>query len=250
MDEEEDETDENDEDEEEEEKEKEDDEETEDDVKEENYKDDEDLQEEEERKDIGEEINGKEGEEDKEESPRVSLEPNEREASTTLTTIITPIIKKGKRQRQTPLYFKTSKSTRIRQGKPQTPTKIPIVIQDSPKKQEKIPSPKSLITYVRIPMTRSTSSKGKEILQDTQHYLEEAETILHDTLLNLQETQKLENEGGQQQETKEKDPNLKEPSPQHNLDSCYRFFEGGRVLPQKFAIPLFFELEKQRAKIH
>ena len=53
-----------------------------------------------------------------------------------------------------------------------------------------------------------------------------------------------------QQETKREDPELREPSNQPNLDSYYRFIEGGRVIPQKFPIPLFFELEKERAKTH
>jgi len=60
----------------------------------------------------------------------------------------------------------------------------------------------------------------------------------------------LESEVGEQQETKEEDPETKEPSPQPNLDSYYRFIEGGRVIPQKVAIPSFFELEKERARTH
>lgn len=116
-----DETKENEEDEEEEEKEKEDDEETEEDDKEETDKDIEDLQEEEEMKDISEEIKGKEGTKNKEESLRVSLEPTDREAAASLTAL------------STSLYFRTRKITTIRQGKPQTPTKTPILIEDSPK---------------------------------------------------------------------------------------------------------------------
>jgi len=79
-----------------------------------------------------------------------------------------PIKSKGKRKRQTPLYFRTRKSTRIRKGRPQTPTKTPIFIEDLPKQQEKaVPlrknegegtskqaSPKSPITYVMRPVTR------------------------------------------------------------------------------------------------
>jgi len=61
------------------------------------------------------------------------------------------------------------------------------MIEDSPIQKEKMPSPKSLITYLRRPTTRSSSSKGKEILQDTQQNLQEAKTALQDTLLNLQE---------------------------------------------------------------
>lgn len=106
------------------------------------------------------------------------------------------------------------------------------------------------ITYVRRPVTRYALSKGKGILQDTQKDLQEAEAILQETLLNLQDTQKLDKEGSVQQETKKEDPELREPSPQPNLDSYYRFIEWGRVVPQKFSIPLFFELEKERARTH
>ena len=108
-----------------------------------------------------------------EESLRVSPKPTEKEAATVLTALSTPIKKKGKRQRQTPLYFRTRKITRIMQGQPQTSTKVPIVFEDSPKNQENIApllknqgegssgqaSPKSPITYVRRPVTRSASSK-------------------------------------------------------------------------------------------
>ena len=58
----------------------------------------------------------------------------------------------------------------------------------------------------------------------------------------------MEKEVGQQQGTKEEDLESKEPSPQPNLDSYYRFIEGGRVIPQNFVIPLFFKLEKERAR--
>ena len=73
-----------------------------------------------------------EGEEHKEESPRVSLEAPKRELVAALTTLSNPIKQKGKRRRQTPLYFRTRESTRIKQGKPQISTKIPIEIEDSP----------------------------------------------------------------------------------------------------------------------
>ena len=53
-----------------------------------------------------------------------------------------------------------------------------------------------------------------------------------------------------QHETKKEDPKLREPIPQPNLDSYYRFIEGGRVIPQKFSIPLFFELEKERERTY
>lgn len=60
----------------------------------------------------------------------------------------------------------------------------------------------------------------------------------------------METEVGEQQETKEEDPETKEPSPQPNLDSSYRFIEGCKIIPQKKIIPLFFKLEKERAKTH
>jgi len=43
---------------------------------------------------------------------------------------------------------------------------------------------------------------------------------------------------------------LQEPSPQPNLSSYYSFIEGGKVIPHKFSIPLFFELEKERGRTH
>ncbi len=93
--------------------EKEEDEETEEKIKEETDRDDEDLQDEEDRKDREQEGNRAKGTEHKEESPRVSPEATEREAEAALTALSTPIKQKGKRQRQTPLYFRTRKSTRI-----------------------------------------------------------------------------------------------------------------------------------------
>jgi len=83
------------------------------------------------------EIHIKEGKE----SPRVSPEPTEKEVAASLTSLSTPIKSTRKRQRKTPLYLKTRRRTRIKQGRPQTPTKTPIIIEDSPKGQEKLVSP-------------------------------------------------------------------------------------------------------------
>jgi len=90
-----------------------------------------------------------------------------------LTALSTPIKSKGKRQRQTPLYFIIRKIPRIKQGRPQTPTKTVIITKDSPREQEKLiplgmrggegtsqqASPWSPITFVRRLVTRSTSAK-------------------------------------------------------------------------------------------
>jgi len=94
----------------------------------------------------------------------MSPEGTEREATASLTALNIPIKKKGKRRRKTPLYFRKGKSKRIKQGKPQISTKIPIEIEYSPTQRDKIPSPKSRITYVRRPNAISTSSMCKEIL--------------------------------------------------------------------------------------
>ena len=49
---------------------------------------------------------------------------------------------------------------------------------------------------------------------------------------------------------KEEAQELQEPDPQPNLFSYYNLLEGGMIIPQKFAIPLFFELEKERVRTH
>jgi hypothetical protein len=49
---------------------------------------------------------------------------------------------------------------------------------------------------------------------------------------------------------KEEATELQEPDPQPSLASYYNLLEGGRIIPQKFAIPLFFELEKERIRTH
>lgn len=41
-----------------------------------------------------------------------------------------------------------------------------------------------------------------------------------------------------------------EPSPQSSLDSYYSLLEARKIIPQKFAVPLFFALEEERIRIH
>lgn len=43
---------------------------------------------------------------------------------------------------------------------------------------------------------------------------------------------------------------LQNPDAQPNLESYYKFVEGGRIIPEKFSIPFFFELEKERGRTH
>ena len=63
----------------------------------------------------------------------MSPEVPKRKEAASIIALNTPVKKKGKRRRQTPLSFRTRKSTRIKQGKPQISTKIPIhVFPSSP----------------------------------------------------------------------------------------------------------------------
>jgi len=82
------------------------------------------------------------------------------------------------------MYFRARKSTRIKRGKPQPLAKTPINIQGSSSTKVKESPSKAPITYERR-ITRSSTWKGKAILQDPK-------TILQETLSKLQETQKLE----------------------------------------------------------
>ena len=89
------------------------------------------------------------------------------------------------------MYFKARKSTRIKTGKAQPSSKVPITIEDSPSARLKESPSKTPITYERG-TPRSSTWKGKAILQDPNPDLQEAQTVLQETLSKLQETQKLE----------------------------------------------------------
>ena len=81
--------------------------------------------------------------------------PTQKEIADTLSTLSTPIKPKMKRQRSNPLYFKTMKSTRINQGRLQTLTKAPIIIEESPSKKEEIGPTKRKVEEVKSPATIS-----------------------------------------------------------------------------------------------
>ena len=53
-----------------------------------------------------------------------------------------------------------------------------------------------------------------------------------------------------QPRVKEEETELQEPNPQPSLASYYNLLKGGIIIPQKFGIPLFFELEKERIRTH
>ena len=90
-----------------------------------------------------------EGEEEAEkvEEGEESPETLEREAAVALTTLITLVKPKQKTKRQTSMYFRARKSTRIKTGKPHPSSKIYITIKYLPSaKVEESPSKKP-ITY-------------------------------------------------------------------------------------------------------
>lgn len=72
-----------------------------------------------------------------------------REATVVFAALSTPIKQKGKRKRQTSMYFKARKGTRIKVGKPQPPSREPIIIEDSPTKHKEEYHSKISITYER-----------------------------------------------------------------------------------------------------
>jgi len=56
----------------------------------------------------------------------------EREVAVAVATLSTPIKQNQKRKIKTSMYFRARKSIRIKIGKPQPSSKIPITIEDSP----------------------------------------------------------------------------------------------------------------------
>lgn len=85
---------------------------------------------------------------------------------------------------------------------------------------------------------------------DCKTFLQEAQTSLQETLAKLQETKKLEKKAEEQTEEEDKTKEITEPGLEPNLVSYYNLLEGGKIIPQKFAVPLFFELEKERFRTH
>ena len=83
--------------------------------------------------------------------------------------------KEEKREKKevSPTIFQKKKEHKNETREATSIKKIPIEIEDSPTPRDKMPSPKSPITYVRRPSTRSTSLKGKAILQDPQQKIQE-----------------------------------------------------------------------------
>lgn len=123
------------------------------------------------------------------------------------------------------MYFKARRSTRIKESKPQPPSKEPIIIEDAPtKKKEETPS--------KIPITYESTWKERIELMDSKAVLQEAQTSIQETLAKLKETKQLEKKAAEQSQEEGKAKEIPEPSPQPNLGSYYNLLEGGKIIPQ------------------
>ena len=166
-----------------------------------------------------------------------------------LAALSTPAKQKGKRKREVAMYFKARRTNRRNMGKPQPQSKERIIIEDAPtEKKEDSPS-KISITYERGSPETSTW-KERIRLMDTKTILQEAKNSLQEMLTKLKETGKLEQEAEKQSQEEDKTEEIPEPSPQPNLGSYYNLLDGGKIIPHKFTIPFFFELEQERIRTH
>jgi len=152
------------------------------------------------------------GSEGKGQQKKKSPEMLAREATVVLAALSTPRKQKGKRKRQTPMYFKARKSTRIKVGKPQPPSKEPIFIEDSPTKKKEESPPRISITYERE-SPKSSTWKERIKLMNSKAVLQEAKTSLQETLANLKETEKLEEKAAKWSQGKRKAKEIPDPTP-------------------------------------
>ena len=89
------------------------------------------------------------------------------------------------------MYFKARRSMRIKAGRPQPQSKEPVVIKDTTAKQKEESPSKITITYERgSPKTFTWRERIQ--MMDSKTTLQEAGTVLQETLAKLKETEKLE----------------------------------------------------------
>ena len=84
----------------------------------------------------------------------------------------------------------------------------------------------------------------------TKAPLQDAETVLQETLARLKETEEMEGEATKSPQEEEKVEKIVKPSPQPSLGSYYNFLEAGKIIPQKFIVPLFLALQEERVRTH
>ena len=170
-----------------------------------------------------------------------------REAAAVLAALSTPPKPKEKRKRETPLYFKSRRSVRINTGKPQPPSSSPIIIEDAPTSPKERSPSRISVTYERGSPKKTTWKERIDQLT-TKAWLQDAEDALQETLARLKETERMEGEAPSSppREGEIEPPNevekehIPEPGPQPSLSSYYNFLEAGKIIPQKFTVPLFF----------
>lgn len=181
----------------------------------------------------------------------------ERETAAVLASLSTPPKPKEKRKRETPLYFEARRSVKIKTGKPQPPSSSPIIIEDAPTSPKETSPSRITVTYEKGSPKKTKWQERLDLLTEKAR-LQEAENVLQDTLARLQETEKREEEGpssppreGEVEPPKEAEKqHIPEPSPQPSLSSYNTFLEAGKIIPQKFTVPLFFALEEERVRTH
>ena len=84
---------------------------------------------------------------EKEQQEEKSSEILAREVAAMLATLSRSPKQKGKRKRETPMYFKARRSTRIKVGRPKPQSKEPMTIEDATTKQKKESHSKITINY-------------------------------------------------------------------------------------------------------
>lgn len=180
-----------------------------------------------------------------------------REEAAVLAALITPPKPKEKRKREIPLYFKARRSVRIKTGRPQPPSSSPITIEDAPTSPSERSPSKISVTY-EWGSPKTTTWKERMDRLAAKDRLQDAEAALQETLARLNETERMEGEAPSSppMEDKVEPPreedkeHIPEPSPQPSLSSYYNFLEAGKIIPQKFTVPLFFALEEERVRTH
>ena len=88
-----------------------------------------------------------------------------------------------------------------------------------------------------------------EIL-NSEASLQDAEVALQETLARLKETKEMEEIVAKSSQQEENTDTVMEPSPQPILGSYYNFLKAGKIIPQKFTVPLFLALEEERVRTH
>lgn len=78
--------------------------------------------------------------------------------------------------------------------------------------------------------------------------LQGAEVVVQETLARLKETERMEGEADTSPQREEDIEHIMEPSPLPSVSSYYNFLEAGKIIPQKFTVPIFFALEEERVR--